>query len=47
MTRVVNRYRLLLVMSACFACVALDNAKLVAALPALARISGVSPVLQR
>jgi DHA2 family multidrug resistance protein-like MFS transporter len=34
-------------MSACFACVALDNAKLVAALPALARISGASPALQR
>jgi len=45
--RDVNRYRLLLLMSACFACVALDNSKLVAALPALARVSGVSPVLQR
>jgi DHA2 family multidrug resistance protein-like MFS transporter len=43
----VNRYRLLLVMSACFACVALDNSKLVAALPTLARASDVSPVLQR
>ena len=43
----VNRYRLLLLMSACFACVALDNSKLVASLPALARLSGASPVLQR
>jgi len=34
-------------MSACFACIALDNTKLVAALPALARVSGASPVLQR
>ena len=34
-------------MSACFACIALDNAKLVAALPSLARISGASPALQR
>lgn len=34
-------------MSACFACVALDNTKLVAALPALARVSGASPVWQR
>lgn len=45
--RDVNRYRLLLLMSACFACVALDNSKLVAALPTLARISGASPGLQR
>lgn len=43
----VNRYRLLLLMSACFACVALDNSKLVAALPTLARASEASPVLQR
>jgi MFS transporter, DHA2 family, multidrug resistance protein len=43
----VNRYRLLLLMSACFACVALDNSKLVAALPALAGLSDVSPALQR
>src|SRR4051794_10947166 len=34
-------------MSACFACVALDNSKLVAALPVLARESGAGPVLQR
>ena len=34
-------------MSACFACVALDNSKLVAALPTLARLSALSPVLQR
>jgi len=43
----VNRLRLLLVMSACFACVALDNTKLVAALPTLARVSEMSPVLER
>jgi len=43
----VNRYRLLLLMSACFACVALDNSKLVAALPSLARVGSASPVLQR
>jgi DHA2 family multidrug resistance protein-like MFS transporter len=43
----VNRYRLLILLSACFACVALDNSKLVAALPTLARASGASPVLQR
>ncbi|HEY3253568.1 MAG TPA: MFS transporter, partial [Polyangiaceae bacterium] len=42
-----KRYRLLLVMSACFACVALDNSKLVAALPTLARASGAGPVWQR
>lgn len=34
-------------MSACFACVALDNTKLVAALPTLARVSGAGPLLQR
>lgn len=45
--RGVNRLRLLLVMSACFACVALDNSKLVAALPALSRTSLVAPALQR
>lgn len=33
-------------MSACFACIALDNAKLVAALPTLARLSDASPTLQ-
>jgi MFS family permease len=38
---------LLLVMCACFACVALDNSKLVAALPSVARDSGLSPALQR
>lgn len=43
----VNRYRLLILMSACFACIALDNSKLVAALPTLARVSGASPILQR
>lgn len=42
----VNRGRLLTVMSASFACVALDNSKLVAALPALAPQSGTSPVFQ-
>ena len=39
--------RLLLAMSACFACVALDNSKLVAALPTLAQQSGASPLLLR
>jgi|SRR6478735_3752515 len=34
-------------MSACFACVALDNSKLIAALPSLARVSHSSPLLQR
>lgn len=34
-------------MSACFACIALDNSKLVAALPTLARVSQASPELQR
>src|SRR6185369_5333554 len=43
----VNRYRLLILMSGCFACIALDNSKLVAALPTLARVSGASPILQR
>ncbi len=38
---------LLFVTSACFACVALDNAKLVAALPTLARTTEASPELQR
>ena len=38
---------LLLVMSACFASIALDNSKLVAALPTLARVSQASPELQR
>ena len=47
MTAGVNRYRLLLVMSACFACIALDNTKLVASLPSLARLNGVSPEWQR
>jgi len=42
----VNRSRLLILMSASFACVALDNSKLVAALPALARERGTSPVFQ-
>ena len=34
-------------MSGCFACVALDNSKLVAALPSLARASHASPTLER
>ncbi len=38
---------LLLMMSACFACVALDNTKLVAALPTLARQSRADPGLLR
>ncbi|HYQ01584.1 MAG TPA: MFS transporter [Polyangiaceae bacterium] len=42
-----NRYRLLLLMSACFACVALDNSKLIAALPTLTRVGSISPELQR
>jgi MFS transporter, DHA2 family, multidrug resistance protein len=42
-----RRYLLLFVMSACFASIALDNSKLVAALPALARVSQASPELQR
>ena len=42
-----RRISLLLVMSACFACVALDNSKLVAALPTLARVAHASPTLER
>ena len=42
-----RRNWLLFVMSACFACIALDNSKLVAALPTLARVSQASPELQR
>jgi len=42
-----KRHRLLLVLSACFFCVALDNSKLVAALPALARVADLSPTWQR
>ena len=45
--RDMKRYPLLFVMSACFACVALDNSKLVAALPTLARASCATPLLQR
>lgn len=45
--RRVRRYGLLLAMSACFACVALDNSKLIAALPSLAASNGVGSVLQR
>jgi MFS family permease len=39
------RYRLLLVLSGCFACVALDSTKMVAALPTLARESSADPAL--
>ncbi len=42
-TSIKQRIGLLLVMSACFACVALDNSKLVAALPTLARQTSASP----
>ncbi|MES1173080.1 MAG: MFS transporter [Myxococcales bacterium] len=42
-----RRSLLLFVMSACFASIALDNSKLVAALPTLARVSQASPELQR
>jgi DHA2 family multidrug resistance protein-like MFS transporter len=41
-----KRHRLLLVLSASFSCIALDNSKLVAALPALARVGDVTPSLQ-
>ena len=42
------RHKLLLVVtSGCFACIALDNSKLVAALPTLARTTAASPELQR
>lgn len=34
-------------MSACFACIALDNSKLVAALPALARSGNAGPLVER
>jgi DHA2 family multidrug resistance protein-like MFS transporter len=42
-----HRTWLLLVMSACFACVAFDNTKLVALLPTLARQASASPNLLR
>lgn len=42
-----QRTCLLIVMSACFACVALDNTKLVAALPTLARQSDATPDVLR